>query len=177
MGKYFRLENNKGVSLVEIVVVFAILAILTTGSVTALVHLNNVNVKKAAKTVKSSLVEHRIDAMAKTGIWTWSMVYSTDHYDVQITRQENSAAAIEVVDTIVIPSKLTGVTALVHQADGTENTGVLVGITFKKSTGAVDKVILDTGTVSPKSGYTMITLDCSGNTRQLRLSNLTGTVE
>lgn len=170
-------KNNKGVSLVEIVVVFAILAVMATGSVTALVHLNNVNVKNAAKTVKSSLVEHRIDAMAKTGAWTWTMVYSTDHYDVQITRQENSTASVEVVDTIEIPSKLTGVTATVHEADGTENTGVLIGISFKKSTGAVDQVILDTATVAPKSGYTLITLDCSGNTRQLKLTNLTGTVE
>ncbi len=171
------IKNNRGVSLVELLVVIAILTVLASTSVSALVHLNNANVKKAAKTVKSSLVENRMNAMAKTGIWSWSIVYSTDHYDVQITRQENSLAAAEVVDTIEIPSKLTGITAKVHQADGTENTGTLVGISFKKSTGAVDKIILDSGTVLPTSGYTTITLDCSGKTRELKLSNLTGTVE
>ena len=58
-------KNNKGFSLVEMLVVMAILAILTGGAVASISIVNNANVNKAASALDSAFSKARTNGMAK----------------------------------------------------------------------------------------------------------------
>lgn len=158
------IKDNKGISLVEILVVIGILAILTVTSVSALSQLSRGEIKKAVKTVQSSLVQNRIDSMAKTGDWKWCIEHDGSNYNIVIYYKGLSDTAFSAVDTIELSDQVTSITF---------NDVPLESITFKKNTGAVNEV----NTITCTSGVGTIAITCSGNTRTLKLYYLTGKVE
>lgn len=171
--------NNRGVSLIEIIVVVAIITILTASSVSAMSYLTRGNAKKAAKTVYSFVTQSRTDAMTKSGNWSLTIKKSgdnfvlvtecTDFYFGGVLRNCLDASGSEAYDKTVLDSSVTGITCGGVAVDDA-NPYV---INFKKSTGAVDKINGSEAT----GGYTDIVVSLSGNTRTLRLYHLTGKIE
>lgn len=175
------LKNNKGVSIVEMVVVIAIMAVLAAASVSALSYLMRGDIKKATKTVYSEIASNRTYAMAKPGDWVFTVDNSSGVFVL------NSINADEIKDdgTYVNPityseetlsNRVTSIQVKIYKADGTivSDYADLSSITFKKNTGAVAKV---NGIAANYGGFADIKVDISGNTRELRLYFLTGKIE
>lgn len=170
--------DNRGVTLIEVIVVIAIMMVLTATSVSAMSYLARGNVKKAAKTVYSFITQSRTDSMAKSGKWSLTIKKDGNNY-VLVTEctgfyingalQDCLDADGKAYDKVVLDSNVTGITC----------NGVLIDdstsyvINFKKNTGEVEKI----NGSKPSGGYTDIVISLSGNTRTLRLYYLTGKVE
>ncbi len=60
-----KINDNKGFSLVELIVVIAIMAILTTGAVMSIASIFGVAVKQCARDIKSSINDTRVSTMGK----------------------------------------------------------------------------------------------------------------
>gem|GEM_PF-1550503 len=59
------MKNNKGMSMIEIILVLAILALLSTGMLTGINYIQYGNTKKCSNLIDSALDKVRIDAMSK----------------------------------------------------------------------------------------------------------------
>ncbi len=66
-------ESRKGFSLVEMLVVIAIMAILTGGAVASIAIVNNANVNKAAKALDDAFSKARSNGMARGDSYTFNL--------------------------------------------------------------------------------------------------------
>lgn len=173
--------NNRGISLIEVIVVVAIMMVLTATSVSAMSYLVRGNAKKAAKTIYSFVTQSRTDAMTKSGDWTLTIKKSGDNF-VLVTEctgfslggvlQDCLDSAGNAYDKTVLDSNVTGIMCGGIAIDDANS----CVIKFKKSTGEVDKINGHEATAS-SGGYMDIVVSLSGNTRTLRLYYLTGKIE
>ncbi len=64
-GRGIAMKNNKGMSLIEIIIVIAILAILTTGALGGMNYIRYGNAKSCAYEINAALDKVRMEAMSK----------------------------------------------------------------------------------------------------------------
>lgn len=151
-------SDNRGFSLVEVVVVMAIMVVLVSTSVSALSYLVRGDIKKAAKTLYSSIASNRTNSMAKSGDWIYTVSYEDNHFVLR------SICDGTEYDKEVLSDRVNSITI---------GGNPLSSIKFMKSTGAVSSI---NGT-DVTAGYADIVITISGNTRTLRLYYLTGKIE
>lgn len=74
------MKRNEGFSLVELIVVIAIMALFTVGVVSVVLSQSDYQCRKAADQIDSALSETRSQALAKTGAWMELTYDSADGY-------------------------------------------------------------------------------------------------
>ena len=79
------LRDHNGITLVEIIIVLAILGILTTTVVGILGHLHYADTQKVVKTLDSSLDALQVKTMSKTGSSYMYVYKSGNNYYMRIT--------------------------------------------------------------------------------------------
>lgn len=175
--------NNAGFSLVEVLVVVAIIAVLAAMSTSGLSYLIRGNIKKAVKTMHSAIATSRTDSMSRSG--KWELVISggpsigsdsqTDPYVV--TNGYTDTTGIFVAeDEYQFDPMMTSIR--LWDADGNLK-GYLTNIQFEKSTGAVKSVTSTETTITRDSnpGYVDIEIIVNDNSRKIRLYYITGQME
>lgn len=187
-----RLKNdNRGVSVVEMAVVIAILAVLTVTSMSALSYLIRGDIKKATKSVYAAISSNHTQAMAKPGNWIFTVDRGGSVIVLLSTREEysysdNSGATVTVpaleFDRVELSDRVDSVSVRIYEADGSpaslggsSDWVDLTSIRFKKNTGAVDKI--NEQDLPSASGYAHIKVSISGHERLLILYFLTGEIE
>lgn len=175
------LKDNKGVSFVEMIVVVAIMAILAASSVSAMSYLLRGDIKKATKTVYSEIASNRTYAMAKPGEWIFTVDNSSGVFVLDSINAEKINADGTYVNPVnyseeTLSDRVSSIEVKIYKADGSlvSDYTALTSISFKKSTGAVNKI---NGVAANYGGYADIKIDISGNDRVLRLYFLTGKIE
>ncbi len=79
-----KLRNQNGITLVEIIIVIAIVGILASTAVMMIGHLHYADTQKVVKTLDSSLNELQVKTMSKTGDYYMYVYHLSDGYYVQI---------------------------------------------------------------------------------------------
>lgn len=86
-----KLRNQNGITLVEIIIVIAIVGILASTAVMMIGHLHYADTQKVVKTLDSSLNELQVKTMSKTGDYYMYVYHLSDGYYVQILSENLSA--------------------------------------------------------------------------------------
>ena len=86
-----KLRNPNGITLVEIIIVIAIVGILASTAVMMIGHLHYADTQKVVKTLDSSLNELQVKTMSKTGDYYMYVYHLSDGYYVQILSENLSA--------------------------------------------------------------------------------------
>ena len=86
-----KLRNQNGITLVEIIIVIAIVGILASTAVMMIGHLHYADTQKVVKTLDSSLNELPVKTMSKTGVYYMYVYHLSDVYYVQILSENLSA--------------------------------------------------------------------------------------
>lgn len=186
---YSLFQDNRGVSLVEVLVVMAILTILTTISVSSLNYVIRGDIKKATKTLYSAIASNRTYSMAKPGRWTFNVFTDAEgvyqYQSVKLEEKDGSGVVTSpeiIYDEEKFSNRVDFIRVCIYGANESliADYSDLVSIVFKKNTGAVDS-ITTTGNVYKASdnpgGFADIMIDIAGNNRILRLYFLTGEIE
>lgn len=97
-------RNNSGLSLVEIVVVIAIMAVLASGTLGVIYSSRNYKVKKAYEVIDATLSETRVQCLAKQGAWmkienNGSTTVVSTSYGSPITLPESVIVKYSYVDS------------------------------------------------------------------------------
>ena len=79
-----KLRNQNGITLVEIIIVIAIVGILASTAVMMIGHLHYADTQKVVKTLDSSLNELQVKTMSTTGDYYMYVYHLSDGYYVQI---------------------------------------------------------------------------------------------
>ena len=82
------MKKNKGFSLIELVVVMAILAIVTSGVVYMVMNASTWKAKKAVQYLDESLSQTRVEALSKSRAWL-ALTYEGDHYVLKRSYDED----------------------------------------------------------------------------------------
>lgn len=174
--------DNRGVSLVEVLVVIGIMAILASLTASAAGYLTRGNVKKASKTVYSMLVASRTDSMAKSG--TWVLTFSQNPEG----RFQLESSVTDLVlsggttysgsdEKQMLEKNITGLSVAGVAVDASTP----IAIEFAKNTGAVSRIYVvggsDIKATTDLAGYADVVITAYGNTFTNRLYYLTGDVE
>ena len=86
-----KLRNQNGITLVELIIVIAIVGILASTAVMMIGHLHYADTQKVVKTLDSSLNELQVKTMSKTGDYYMYVYHLSDGYYVQILSENLSA--------------------------------------------------------------------------------------
>lgn len=86
-----KLRNQNGITLVEIIIVIAIVGILASTAVMMIGHLHYADTQKVVRTLDSSLNELQVKTMSKTGDYYMYVYHLSDGYYVQILSENLSA--------------------------------------------------------------------------------------
>lgn len=86
-----KLRNQNGITLVEIIIVIAIVGILASTAVMMIGHLHYADTQKVVKTLDSSLNELQVKTMSKNGDYYMYVYHLSDGYYVQILSENLSA--------------------------------------------------------------------------------------
>ncbi len=169
--------NNKGFSLVELIVTILIVAIISGGAVVSIGVVYNANTDRAAKRLVTALSEVREQAMAGEEEYTFFLRLYKDGENVMadICKDDRSGAAYTVLETKEIGNKQVTIGAGLKDADDASfNTLVASGdfselyFAFGKRRGELTNTgyMKDDGTVATTAGEDNMFLDIMvwGNT-------------
>lgn len=87
------IEDHKGFSLVEFIVVMAIMAILLGASVTLIGNLHYANLESAVESLHAMLEKQRVTTMSKEDDWYLYIYRLTDGYYMMLTNEEYGASS------------------------------------------------------------------------------------
>lgn len=126
---------NSGMTLVELLVAIAIMAVMTTATVIGIGILTSGDSKKASGTLRNALNEVRTSTLSIEASWETVIRNTGDEYEVAILKDGQETEVYELgsrIDITFYDSKTGGENVL---EDGDELT-----ITFNKSSGSVHKI-------------------------------------
>lgn len=133
-------ENNRGISLVEILVVIAILSILVGMAGVSISLLYSRDSERAAKTINTMLEECRMNSLSREGDFTFRM----DTENAECSMVQDS-------DREELPFRVTY--TLESEGDYNLSANKVVEIEFDKSTGKVKSLKADGAAVDIKKVY------------------------
>lgn len=180
-------RKNAGFSLVEMVIVVAILAIMggilvgTTGMI------GNYQVEKYTGMLESFMKKARTDAMAKNNICGFCVYQREGKYYIESYNEEAGASGTVQYKTVEVKElgSSSGIEITVSKSDGsnqsalTDNTGDILNsylrVKFVTGTGAVDDIKMDSDTES-KMDYTRITVSKGERSQCIEINPVTGRI-
>lgn len=169
--------NNKGATLIEMIVVVAIMAVMISGAIIAFTVLNSGNVKNASRTSKSLLEKTRTNTMSVVAE-EWAFVIekkeethiayvSKKVKDAEPTRLEETDIGFKVNDVLIMD----GVETSIEEDD-------VLKIIFDKSTGSVSGVLInDKALDMPADNMLTLKFKSGQSDEELKLYFLTGKME
>ena len=193
------IKDNKGVSVIEMIVIIAIMAVLSTSAFVAMTYITRTDIKKESKMLYSVITSSRTSSMARSGKWIFGISQAADgDFSLRIIHAssfDESTGTLGVLtehEVEKLGEKVNFIQVNIVQADGTE-TGYmdLTSISFKKNTGAVEKINdfvvteSDTGIscayvgghTAKSGGYADIKINVANNEKVFRLYFITGEME
>lgn len=189
-------KDNRGFTLVEILVVLAIMTIGVTTAFVGIRYLNNTNANKAAATIDSTLKQLRVDSMAQSTAYRCEIVRESQATKMKIYKQQfDYSAGKPVVDASGNPSYalsrevelgalIESITLDINGSTSTVSTtlpGGVIHLSFKKSTGGFGDInigpIVAAASSAGTSYGTLTIKTTSGNTASMKLYLITGKVE
>jgi len=151
--------NNKGATLIELMVILAIIAVLVSGSIVAFNVLNGSNLKNAARTTGSFLETTRTKTMSVVAdAWYYTLTRDGDNYYTEIYKvytDDTGATVEEKIEAEDLGFRVVG--SII--ADGSETEfadGDMLTIKFDQASGSVKIVDLDGTELTPSEN--MITI-------------------
>ena len=159
-------NNNKGFTLLELVVVMAIMMIVLGLTATGFAMIGRTKVKSATKTIESRMDELRQTSMARDGEWWAEITYSDEKYFMSVkyketvTNQQGISTTTEKTDSYEELGN--GMKIYFKDGDGLEQDITTDGlyIKFNKKDGSVASVLNKDGnsyiTSSSKSGQIIV---------------------
>lgn len=172
--------NNRGASVVELLIIMAIIAVLLSGSIIAFSILDNSNIKQASRTTKTYIEKTRSSAMSVVADeWYFTLTKSGDNYKANVYKTYTNAENATVTD--MMEEKLLGTrisAAFVAGADELAiGDGNVVKITFEPSSGKVKKVTFDGTEYSPTENMISIRFTAGNDVNNVNLYFVSGKVE
>ena len=160
------LKNNKGFTLVELIVVIAIMAVLTGFIITGIGLLSTLSSRQCARQLKQSIGQARIETMGKNYVKLRLYKDSTDNcYYLEETKTVTETGETSVTTDKVGSGRITITGKDAGGSDYTISTGHDITLSFKRSTGGFDDYVK---TIVVSSG---------GRDHELKLMKITGRVE
>ncbi len=167
-------NDNRGLSLIEVVVIVGILAIMAATTASAASYMVRGNIKDAAKSTYSAIASNQTYAKAKAGDWTLTCAYNGTQFVLSSICDYVDASGVAnnyIFEETLLSNRVTSV----KYKDSTWADFIeLQTIKFKKNTGAVSMI---NGNPVPSAGYADIQVAIEGNLAYLRLYYLTGEIE
>lgn len=172
--------NNRGTSLIELLIIMAILAVLLSGSIIAFSILDNSNIKQASRTTKTFIEKTRSSAMSVVADeWYFTLTRSGDDYKANVYKTYTNGENETVTD--VMEEKLLGTRISAAFVAGTDELpigeGNVLKITFEPSTGKVKKVTFDDTEYSPTENMISIKYTAGNDVNNVYLYFVSGKVE
>jgi prepilin-type N-terminal cleavage/methylation domain-containing protein len=169
-------KDNKGFSLVELIVVIAIMGVFAGMLTIGFNVVTNQKSKTAAKELKTTLQTVRTTAMSKTGTYGCRIAQNDEGtlvvQRVTITKDAGGNPIYNVSEEIELDSRIT-ITASCTTGVVTTDQGIVLG--FEKSSGAFKSCTNDVGT--DLGTCKELIIKRNSDTVKLKLSASTGKVE
>lgn len=171
--------NNRGASVIELLIIMAIIAVLLSGSIIAFSLLNSSNVKQAARTTKDYLEKTRTSTMSVVADeWYFTFTKSGSDYKAIVykTYTKDGAVVEEKIEEKLLGTRISAA----FISDGTEITvgeGDVLKIVFDRSSGEVGKVLFNEATYAPHENIVSIKFTSGSNKSTVNLYFVSGKVE
>lgn len=154
-------DNNKGMSLVELLIVIAIMSILGVGTITTIGIINNARVKSCAKSIHTSIGRVKTNTLAKEGEHSSSDGVSEYKNKFELFRNDKNQIIIRETVNGYAEEKMVGVNSVSvrYSKDGGSESSLgtdAIACTFDRSSGVVSNYDFDTIVISGgKRKYTI----------------------
>jgi prepilin-type N-terminal cleavage/methylation domain-containing protein len=180
--------SNSGLTMVELIIVIAIMAIMVAASSIGFSLLSHGDSKKAVGNLSAQITELRTTALSKAGEWTAELYKIDNSYQLDIKKRIVSLDpaipdTVETVSSTPIGSKILISYNDAQNKNIDENSKLV--ISFKQGSGKIDSVSLDPisgGTSIPlknpssQSGTITVKVNGSSNSNSLTLWYMTGKI-
>lgn len=172
--------NNRGATLIELLIVIAILGVMMGGTIVAFSVLNSGNVKEAARTTKSTLEKTRTSAMSVVADeWTFvveNVDGSIKTYANKVYTNEEDEVVTEKKEESLLGSKVTA-TFIAETSEVPLNSGDKLQIVFDSSSGSVTSVKVNDTTYSPSTATVSIRYAVGSKKNDVKVYFVSGKVE
>lgn len=172
--------NNRGASVIELLIIMAILAVLLSGSIIAFTIIDSGNIKQASRTTKTYIEKTRSSAMSVAADeWSFTLTRSGNDYIANVYKTYTNADDEVVTDKMEEKALGTRISAS-FVAGTTElpiNENDVVKIVFDPSTGSVKKVTFNDGVYSPTENMISIKFKVGNNENNVNLYFVSGKAE
>lgn len=159
--KINRKSKNQGFSLIEVIVVLAIVSIVIGISAVSISLANSRNAEKCAKLIDSALESARMSSMAQAGSFLFLLDGSTNCLTID-------SSVSGVTEEIQLPARVNVEIAV----DGNSfcEVGTELCVEFDKSGGGIDTLVLDGSTIASEDYHTVtITAANDSGNRKVRI--------
>ncbi len=172
--------NNKGTTLIEVIIVVAIMTVMISGAIIAFTVLHSGNVKNASRTSKSLLEKTRTSTMSVVAEeWAFviekkeeshmayiTKVYKDEEGNKQTEKQEETDIGERVSTTVIV--------------DGTEtklNNNDVLKVKFDPSSGSVSSVEINGGSITSTDNTVIFRFTSGSNDNDVKIYFLSGKAE
>lgn len=146
INEEFRKEENRGFSLVEVLVVIAIVSILAGICSVGMSLAGSRNAEKCAKLIHNALEGARMSSLSQEG--TFILLLDGDNHRLTVTSSVNG-----IVEEIPLPARV-NITAEVN-GNSLSETGTVLSTEFDKAGGGVKTLALDGSTIAADDFHTV----------------------
>lgn len=172
-----RLDNNRGVTFIELVVVVAILALMAAGATYGVSMLVNADAKKASKNLYQAVSELRNETLSQTGEWYGELKRESANGQYIFTILRKDSDGIKVKEEFQLGSKIRISVTGQGTTDITDASPIY--IYFNPGSGTVKKVENDLGASLLNLTSIIFKFDIvsnNGNNQELTLWTNTGKI-
>ncbi len=171
--------NNAGASLIELLVIMAILAVLLSGTIIGFSVVNSSNVKQASRTTKTFMEKTRSSSMSVLADeWGFILERTGSEYKVSVykTYKKDGVPVTETLDEKVLGSRISA-TVISGTNEYALNDGDDLKVVFDKSSGEVSKVTFSGSACTPADNMISINYTSGKNKSTTQLYFISGKIE